>query len=58
MKILFLNKEERNVLIKFLKERITIPGGPYELLSILEKLSKNDYEKLFQTMEVSYYGKE
>ena len=51
MKILFLNKEERNVLIKFLKKQIKIPNCPYELLSILEKLSKNDYEKLFKTME-------
>ena len=51
MKILFLKKEERNALIKFLKEQIKILNCPYELLSILKKLSKNDYEKLFITME-------
>lgn len=51
MKILFLKKKEQNVLIKFLKEQIKIPNCPYELLSILEKLSANDYEKLFNTMK-------
>lgn len=51
MKILFLNKEERNILIKLLKEQIKMPGCSYELLSILEKLSANDYEKLFKTMK-------
>ncbi len=51
MKILFLKKEERSALIKLLKEQIKIANCSYELVSILEKLSKNDYEKLFNTMK-------
>lgn len=52
MKILMLNKQEKQTLIKFLKQEIRYGRDcPYELLTILEKLSPGDYEYLFSTMK-------
>ena len=52
MKILLLNKQERQMLIRFLKQAIRYGHDyPYELLTILEKLSPGDYEHLFSTMK-------
>lgn len=51
MKILIVNKDEKRQLIHLLKQEIRKPGCPYELLTILEKLSPGDYEHLFNTMK-------
>ena len=51
MKILVVNKDEKTQLIHLLKQEICKPGCPYELLTILEKLSPGDYEHLFATMK-------
>ena len=51
MKILVINKDEKRQLIHLLKQEICQPGCPYELLTILEKLSPRDYEHLFTTMK-------
>lgn len=51
MKILVINKDEKRQLIHLLKQEIRKPGCPYELLTILEKLSPNDYEYIFKTMK-------
>ena len=51
MKVLIVNKDEKIQLIHLLKQEIRKPGCPYELLTILEKLSPRDYEYLFATME-------
>ena len=51
MKILVINKDEKRQLIHLLKQEICQPGCPYELLTILEKLSPGDYDHLFATMK-------
>ena len=51
MKILVVNKDEKDNLIHLLKQEIRKPGCPYELTTILEKLSPGDYEYLFKTMK-------
>lgn len=51
MKILVVNKNEKIQLIHLLKQEIRKPDCPYELLTILEKLSSGDYEYLFTTMK-------
>ena len=52
MKILLLNKKEQQLLIQLVKQKIRYLGDcPYELTTILEKLSPGDYEYLFKTMK-------
>ena len=51
MKVLIVNKDEKKQLIHLLKQEIRKPGCPYELLTILEKLSPGDYDYLFKTMK-------
>ncbi len=51
MKILVINKDEKRQLIHLLKQEIRKPGCPYELTTILEKLSPGDYEYLFKIMK-------
>lgn len=52
MKLLLLNKKEQQLLIQLVKQKIRYLGDcPYELTTILEKLSPNDYEYLFKTMK-------
>ena len=51
MKILVINKDEKRQLIHLLKQEIRKSGCPYELTTILEKLSPGDYEYLFTTMK-------
>ena len=52
MKILLLNKKEKEILIQLVKQKIHYLGDcHYELTTILEKLSPNDYEYLFKTMK-------
>jgi hypothetical protein len=51
MKILIVKKDEKIQLIRLLKQEMRKPGCPYELLTILEKLSPGDYEHLFATMK-------
>ena len=51
MKVLIVNKDEKRQLIHLLKQEIRKPGCPYELTTILEKLSPRDYEYLFKTMK-------
>lgn len=51
MKVLIVNKDEKRQLIHLLKQEIHKPGCPYELTTILEKLSPGDYEYLFKTMK-------
>ena len=51
MKVLIVNKDEKRQLIHLLKQEIRKPGCPYELTTILEKLSPGDYEHLFKTMK-------
>ena len=48
----FLNKKEQQLLIQLVKQKIRyLDDCPYELTTILEKLSPNDYEYLFKTMK-------
>ena len=51
MKVLIVNKDEKRQLIHLLKQEIRKPSCPYELTTILEKLSPGDYERLFKTMK-------
>ena len=52
MKILFLNKKEQQLLIQLITQKMRYLGDyPYELTTILEKLSPNDYKFLFKTMK-------
>ena len=51
MKILVINKDEKRQLIHLLKQEIRKSDCPYELTTILEKLSPGDYEYLFKTMK-------
>ena len=51
MKILVINKDEKRQLIHLLKQEIRKSGCPYELTTILEKLSPGDYEYIFATMK-------
>lgn len=51
MKILVVNKDEERQLIHLLKQEIRKSGCPYELTTILEKLSPGDYEYLFKTIK-------
>lgn len=48
MKILILNKEEKEILTSLLIKKIKTPGCPYELMSILEKLNPGAYDYVFQ----------
>ena len=50
MKILVVNEDEKRQLIHLLKQEIRKSGCPYELTTILEKLSPSDYKHLFTTM--------
>lgn len=50
MKILVINEDEKQQLIHLLKQEIRKSGCPYELTTILEKLSSGDYKHLFTTM--------
>lgn len=52
MKILIVNEDEKRELIHLLKQEIRKPGCPYDLTTILEKLSPENYEHLFATMEI------
>ena len=51
MKILVVNKDEERQLIHLLKQEICKSGCPYELTTILEKLSPGNYKHLFTTMK-------
>ena len=52
MKFFLLNKKEKEILIKLIKQTIRSSYNcPYELTTILEKLSPSDYEHLFKTMK-------
>ena len=51
MKILIVNKDEKKQLIHLLKQEICKSGCPYELTTLLEKLSPGDYKYLFSTMK-------
>ena len=51
MKVFIINKDEKRQLIHLLKQEIRKPGCPYELTTILEKLSPGDYKHLFKTMK-------
>jgi len=48
MKIFILTKPEKEVLISLLTKTVQIPNCPYELTTVLEKLSSGAYERAFQ----------
>lgn len=48
MKLLFLNKGEKEALIKLLVPLMTTANTPYELTTILEKLDWRAYEYAFK----------
>lgn len=48
MKIIFLNKNEERALIRLLTPLMTTANTPYELTTILEKLSWRAYEYAFK----------
>ena len=50
MKIIILNKKEKEILINLLKKVISEPNCPYELTSILEKIDINTYEYIFNKL--------
>ena len=52
MKILFLNKKEKDILLKVLAQLVTKPKCPYELITILEKLDWRMYEYVFKHPEL------
>lgn len=52
MKLLLLNKKEKEILVQLIKQKMRYLGDcPYELTTILEKLSPKDYECLFKSMK-------
>lgn len=52
MKIIFLNKKEKDVLLKVLAQLVIKPNCPYELTTILEKLDWRMYEYTFKHPEL------
>jgi flagellar assembly factor FliW len=52
MKVIFLNKKEKETLIKLLAPLIITPGCSYELTTILEKLDWKTYELVFKHPEL------
>ena len=52
MKIIFLNKKEKEVLLKLLAQLVIKPKCPYELTTILEKLDWRMYEYAFKHPEL------
>ena len=52
MKIIFLNKKEKEVLLKVLAQLVTKPKCPYELTTILEKLDWRMYKYVFEHSEL------
>lgn len=52
MRIIFLNKKEKDVLLKVLAQSVTKPKCPYELTTILEKLDWRMYEYVFKHSEL------
>ena len=52
MKILFLNKKEKDILLKVLAQLVIKPKCPYELTTILEKLDWRMYECVFKHSEL------
>lgn len=52
MKIIVLNRDEENVLLKLLTQVVTKPKYPYELTTILEKLDWRMYKCVFEHPEL------
>ena len=52
MKIIFLKKKEKDVLLKVLAQLVTKPKCPYELTTILEKLDWRMYKYVFEHPEL------
>lgn len=52
MKIIFLNKKEKEVLLKVLAQLVTKPKCPYELTTILEKLDWRMYKYVLEHSEL------
>ena len=52
MKIICLNKKEKEVLLKLLAQLVIKPKCPYELTTILEKLDWRMYEYAFKHPEL------
>ena len=57
MKVLVLNKKEKETLTKLLYNIVRQPNCPYEITTILEKLSVSEYERAFDIMRNSLYDK-
>lgn len=52
MKVIFLNKKEKDILLKVLAQLVIKPKCPYELTTILEKLDWRMYECVFKHPEL------
>ena len=52
MKVIILNKKEKDVLLKVLAQLVTKPKCPYELTTILEKLDWRMYKYVFEHPEL------
>lgn len=52
MKVIFLNKKEKDILLKVLAQLVIKPKCPYELTTILEKLDWRMYEYVFKHPEL------
>lgn len=53
MKIIFLNKEEKEALENLLMQLVAQPKCSYELTTILEKLNRKAYECAFNCPELT-----
>ena len=58
MKVILLNKKEKEALIKLLAPLIITSEGSYELTTILEKLDWKTYELVFKHPELFKKEKE
>lgn len=50
MKLILLNNKEKKALVKLLYNYIRAGDCPYELTTILEKISVSEYERAFGIM--------